>query len=424
MTDRRIEWGPASWLVTAVTLSVLAGSAVVLAGRFDLVVFAAPLLGALAGAWWSARPDRTLGVSVTQSASRVFETETVTLSVELTAPAGVELVHVTLETSAELAAMPHALHRPSPALVRGEWELRALRWGRGRVRVRVITRGAGGLLIGLVRCELTELSVFPHAGRLGAVPRPMDLPDLLGVHLGRRKGEGVEFAGIREYQPGDPLRSVNWTASARRGGLHVTERLAEQAAKVVTLIDAANDIEQPGRSTLELSVHGALAVVAAALRRGDRAGVVALGGVVRWLAPDLGRRHFYQVVEALLDVQPGGGSAPSDAAGFPPTVLPHGAAVVVFTPLLDDRLVHTLTDLRRRGHGHGLAVVDVLRAEPLVRPTADYDELAVRMWRLGRRGMRHRLADLGIPIGHWAEGAELDEVLRPMSRRPLLGTRR
>jgi hypothetical protein len=46
------------------------------------------------------------------------------------------------------------------------------------------------------------------------------------------------------------------------------------------------------------------------------------------------------------------------------------------------------------------------------------------MWRLGRRGIRYRLAELGIPVGTWSEGAELDEVLRPMSLRPLMGSRR
>jgi uncharacterized protein (DUF58 family) len=242
------------------------------------------------------------------------------------------------------------------------------------------------------------------------------------VHLGRRKGEGVEFAGIREYLPGDSLRAVNWAVTARRGQLHVTERLAEQSAKVVSLIDASADIIQPGGSTLELSVHGALAVGQAALRRGDRAGVVAIGGVVHWLAPDLGTRHFYRIIEALLDVRPGGGSAPSTAAAFPPTMVPRGAAIVVFSPLLDDRVIHALIDLRRRGFA--LAVVDVLRTEPKPRPNADYDPLAVRMWRIGRRGIRYRLGDLGIPVGTWSDGTELDEVLRPMSVRPLAGSRR
>jgi uncharacterized protein (DUF58 family) len=150
--------------------------------------------------------------------------------------------------------------------------------------------------------------------------------------------------------------------------------------------------------------------------------VVALGGVVRWLAPDLGRRHFYRVVEALLDVQPGSGAAPSNADGFPRTVLPRGAAIVVFSPLLDERVISAVVDLRRRGFG--LVVVDVLRAEPQPRPGADYDPIAIRMWRLGRRGIRYRLAELGIPVGTWSEGAELDEVLRPMSLRPLMGSRR
>ncbi|HEX4246635.1 MAG TPA: DUF58 domain-containing protein [Pseudonocardia sp.] len=422
MSDGKIDWEPAGWLIAVVTLSVLAALAVVVAGRFDLVVFGAPLLGALAGAWWSARPDsdRMVRVSATTSAERVFEGETLTLTVELTAPPGAELVDVELVTGAELTASPKSLHRSTPGTMRGEWELHAQRWGRAVIRLRVTSRGAGGLLVGDAHCAVTEVAIFPNAERIGAVPRPMDLPDLLGVHLGRRKGEGVEFAGLREYQPGDPLRNVNWRVSARRGDLYVTERLAEQAAKVVAMIDASGDIQQADTSTLELAVHGALAVVQAALRRGDRAGVVSLGGVVRWLAPDLGRKHFYRVVEALLDVQPGTGSAPSDLAGFPRTVLPRGAAVVVFSPLLDERVINAVADLRRRGFG--LAVVDVLRVEPRARPEADYDPIAIRMWRLGRRGIRHRLTELGVPVGTWAEGVELDEVLRPMSLRPLLGS--
>src|SRR5882757_817309 len=113
---------------------------------------------------------------------------------------------------------------------------------------------AGALGLGFRRVQftpsaVTEVAIFPNADRISAVPRPMDLPDLLGVHLGRRKGDGVEFAGLREYQPGDPLRSVNWPVSARRGQLYVTERLAEQAAKVVTMIDASGDVRQAGGST-------------------------------------------------------------------------------------------------------------------------------------------------------------------------------
>jgi uncharacterized protein (DUF58 family) len=422
VTEHRIDWEPAAWLVSLVVVGVLATLAAVALGRYDLLVFGSPMVGALAGAWWTVRPERTIAVTSSLSAARVFLGEPVTLSIELTAPPHTELVDVELDPGERLEATRTALHRTTSGTVRAEWELRAYRWGRTAPRVELTTRAASGLLLGAAVCDLPELSVFPEAPRLGAVPRPLDLPDLMGVHLSRRKGQGVEFAGLREYLPGDPLRAVNWAVSARRGRLHVTERLAEQSAKVVTVIDAAGDIRQGGGpSTLDLSVQGALSVVAATLRRGDRAGVVALGGHVRWLAPDLGERHYYRVVEAVMDVQ-AGGSPPSDTASLPRTVLPGDAVVVVFSPLLDDRVISAVADLRRKGHG--VVVVDVLRTEPAPRDTADYDPMAVRMWRIGRRGLRHRLSDLGIPVVAWPEDVTLDELLRPLSRRPLVGGRR
>lgn len=421
MKDRRLDWVPAGWLVGVVAVAGVLALAVVIAGRFDLVVFTAPLFGALAGAWWGVRPNRMLELTVEQSVQRTFEGESVTLHVELTAPPGVELQRVEMQTSYQLESSLVGLTRPTPNRVRGEWRLEAGHWGRAWVRARITARGAGGLLNGSALCQVTEVAVFPHADRIGVAPFPKDPPDLLGVHIGRRKGGGVEFAGLREYTAGDSLRSVNWPVSARRGRLHVTERLTEQAAKLVVLVDASGEIRQPGRTTLELSVQGALAVVAAALRRGDRAGVIALGGMMRWLQPGMGHRHFYRIVEALLDVEPGAGSAPADAEAFPPSILPRGAALVVFTPLLDERVVHSLIDLRRRGFG--LAVVDVLRARPQPRPRQEYDPLAVRMWRIGRAGVHNRLVEAGIPVAEWAEGAELEEVLRPITTRALSGSR-
>ena len=421
MAERGINWQPAGWLSPVVTGAWLTAMIVVALGRADLVLFAAPLIGALAGGWWTSSPPRGLRVDAEVSAERVFEGDTVTLRVEMEPPKGVEILGVSLDNGPGLEARPVSWEIRG-GVARGEWELTTTRWGRSNAWLELAVRGAGGLMVGRRRYELPVISTFPSAATLDAVPRPMELPDLLGVHLGRRRGEGVEFAGIRDYHPGDPLRSVNWAVTARRGRLHVNERLAEQAAKVVVLIDASLDIEQPGGSTLEASVKGALAVVQAALKRGDRAGVVALGGVIRWMAPGLGRRHLYRVVEALIDIKPGGGAPPTDFGGFPRTVLPTGAAVVVFSPLVDERVIGALVDLRRRGFG--IVVVDVLRVEPTPRPTSEYDPVAVRMWRIGRRGVRNRMADVGIPVGVWGDGTDLEEVLRPMSLRPLLGARR
>ena len=59
---------------------------------------------------------------------------------------------------------------------------------------------------------------------------PAELLRRIGEHTGRAVGEGVEFAGIRPYQPGDPLRDVNRAVSIRRGQLHVNQRAASRAA--------------------------------------------------------------------------------------------------------------------------------------------------------------------------------------------------
>ena len=131
--------------------------------------------------------------------------------------------------------------------------------------------------------------------------RRTELLDRLGTHLTRHIGPGVEYADIRAVRAGDQLRTVNWPVSARRGSLHVTERLTERAADVVVLIDTyrSRRARRPKRPSGR--VRGAVQVVQSALRSGDRAGVVALGGGrPRWLGADIGRRQFYRVLDAVL----------------------------------------------------------------------------------------------------------------------------
>ena len=89
--------------------------------------------------------------------------------------------------------------------------------------------------------------------------------------------------------------------SARRGSLHVTQRLTDRAADVVVLIDAYRQPAGPATEATERAVRGAAQVVQTALRNGDRAGIVALGGNrPRWLGADIGQRQFYRVLDTVL----------------------------------------------------------------------------------------------------------------------------
>lgn len=427
--NAELRWRPSRLAARIAVVAAAALAAAIATHRPELLAFAAPLLGALATVAVR-RPPGRLSVTVRPEDPRLFEDETVRVAVRLAAPGcdrlGVELlpgggVEVRQSRSAT-----------DPGGVSAGWLLSAPEWGRFAPTLRVSATAAAGLLAATVDVHPLRLSVFPRPHRLQGSLSSADLPDRIGAHLARRPGEGVEFAGIRPYVPGDQLRTVNWAVTARKGGrLHVTERLAERSADVVALLDTYSlelDPEVTGypdhiRAAMNLAVHGAAEVVQAALKRGDRSGVIALGGRLRWLGPDIGRRQFYRVVEAVLDAYPVPGDSDRSPAGHtdfvPRGVLPSGAIVVAFTPMLDSRITLGLHDVRLRGYA--VVVVDVLRDLPT--DATDTDPLVARMWRLERSRMHRNFALLGIPVIPWHEDAALDEVLAPVARRPI-STRR
>ena len=212
------------------------------------------------------------------------------------------------------------------------------------------------------------------------------------------------FRSIRAYVPGDQLRTVNWPVSARRGSLQVTERLSERAADVVVLIDTHDQPAGPATEAGERTVRGAVQVVQSALRSGDRAGVVALGGQPRWLGPDIGRRQFYRVLDAAL----GAGESFETTTGTlaPRPAVPVGAVVVAFSTLLDTDFALALIDLRRRGHV--VVAVDVLDGVPF---DGSIDPLVGRMWSMQRAFMYRDMATVGVDVVSWRGDAALEQAM-------------
>jgi hypothetical protein len=91
--------------------------------------------------------------------------------------------------------------------------------------------------------------------------------------------------------------------------------------------------------------------------------------------------------------------------------------VIVFSPLLDDRFVEALRDMRERGFA--MIVVDVLNTEP-PRRRSFADVAARRIWRLEQRAIRFSLRELGVPVVGWDGVTPLDLPLAPYTRRPLV----
>lgn len=271
----------------------------------------------------------------------------------------------------------------------------AQRWGRYRIAARVEVIARGGLLTGTGVVDAAEVIVFPLTPPQATPIPQIELLDRLGAHLTRHVGPGVEYADIRPYVPGDQLRAVNWPVSARRGQLHVTERLTDRAADVVVLIDGYRQPAGPATVATERVVRGAAQVVQTALRHGDRAGIVALGGNrPRWLGADIGQRQFYRVLDTVL----GAGDRFERTTGTlaPRAAVPAGAIVIAFSTLLDTEFALALIDLRRRGHV--VLAMDILDCSPF---EDDQDPLVDRMWALQRSSMYRDMATVGVDIVSW-----------------------
>ena len=389
-------------------------AAALIGSCWQLIAFAAPLLGVLCSVSWQ-RPLPKVTVHVEAGSHRCFENEQAQLTVW--AEAETYGVAVELNVSAVDGMRLDVLDRPSRQ--RQTVTTTAERWGRYPIRATVDVVAHGGLLTGTGTVDATDVTVFPVTPPQATALPQTELLDRLGTHLTRHIGSGVEYADIRTYVPGDQLRSVNWPVSARRGRLHVTQRLTDRSADVVVLIDSYPQPAGPATESTERIVRGAAQVVQTALRNGDRAGIVALGGrQPRWLGVDIGQRQFYRVLDTVLGA--GGQFETTTGTLAPRAAIPPGAIVVAFSTLLDTEFALALINLRRRGHV--VVAVDVLQGSPF---GAEQDPLIDRMWALQRSAMYRDIGTVGVDVVAWQSDRTLDQSMRtiPDRRRPLAGRR-
>jgi uncharacterized protein (DUF58 family) len=375
----------------------------VIAGRWQLIIFAAPLLGVLTVLQWQ-RPLARVRVQATPPLVRCFESEDARFNVAVQPTAS----DAVLKLRAPVAAGLRADLDPGDS-DRATLSIGAQRWGRYRVPVEVAAVSRSAFFVGTATVPVGELFVYPVADpRPTRLPRAQ-LPARIGTHLTRHRGPGVEYADIRAYVPGDQLRTVNWRVSARRRRLHVTDRLTDRAAEVVVLIDTYQQALGPATDATQRSARGATQVVQSALRSGDRAGIIALGSHPRWLGPDIGRRQFYRVLDTILDASAG---HPTSGTLAPRAALPPHAIVIAFSTLLETQFVLALNDLRTRGHP--VVVVDVLAGSPF---TDELDPIITRWWRLARARMYRDMASLGIDVVNWSEQVSLEHVMHLLTQR-------
>jgi uncharacterized protein (DUF58 family) len=247
---------------------------------------------------------------------------------------------------------------PSEADERLEGTLVARRRGR-HVLERAAARRTGPL--GLARrdfalLEDAELHVYPDlpaASRIVESVRRGRFRET-GMRTRGALGLGTDFESIREYQPDDDIRQVNWAATERLGRPMSNQFRIEQDRVVVCALDAGRLMGAPlaGGTRLDVAVDAVAAVAAVADELGDRCGLVAFDAELRrHVRPS--RRSARDIVAALFDLEPT--RLESDyALAFHRVGGSKRAFVLVLTDLLEPAAAQPLVDavpiLTRRHH--------------------------------------------------------------------------
>lgn len=382
-------------------------------GRPELVALVAPFAAYAAVGAAIARPPAIDAVGEIES-PRVLEGAEITVTVQLDSPVDVHLVELELRPHRQVSVLgtrrePLALRSGEPREVR--FVLRADRWGAydvGAVAIRTHDR------FGLIDYEASPLSlgplrVFPGVEQLRALVDPAELQATVGSRVSRHRGEGIEFADIRPFLPGDRIRRINWRATARRGMPYVSERHPERNADVILLLDTYAEARDETRSTLARAVRAAAALAAAYLERRDRVGVLGFGGVLRGLGPRMGMLQLYRILDALIGSEVVFSYAQKDVRYIPRRLLPAKALVLAITPLIDERSIRPLLDLRARGFD--LSIVEVSPLSIAGAESSPSAALAHRLWMLKRETLRLQFERLGVPVTEWREDEPLQGTL-------------
>jgi uncharacterized protein (DUF58 family) len=122
------------------------------------------------------------------------------------------------------------------------------------------------------------------------------------------KGRGMEFDEVRQYQPGDEVRSIDWNVTARTGELFVKRYVEERELTVMLAVDASSSGQFGTQDRLKRELAAELGAVLAfsAITNNDRVGLLVFTDQIEChIPPRKGRRHVLRLIRELLAFEPG-----------------------------------------------------------------------------------------------------------------------
>jgi uncharacterized protein (DUF58 family) len=174
------------------------------------------------------------------------------------------------------------------------------------------------------------------------------------------KGTGIAFEEVREYQPGDDIRTIDWNVTARMGHPFIKRFIEERELTVMLVVDCSGSHQFGTRAQQKREVAAELAAVLAfsAISNNDRVGLVQFTDrIERFLPPRKGTRHVLRLIRDVLFYQPEHrGTSIQGGLDFLNRVLHRRTIVFLLSDFLDR---HFESSFKRTGRRHDLIAVRI-----------------------------------------------------------------
>ena len=267
-----------------------------------------------------------------------------------------------------------------------------------------------------------RLFVLPPVTRIRQVAiRPRGTRVYAGTIPARAGGAGTDFFGVRDYQPGDPPRAINWRTSARYADrFYSNEFQQERVADVGIVLDGRLRTNEfaGGHSLFEYSVQAAASLADALLNQGNRVGLLLYASYLSWTFPGYGKIQRERILHALANARAGESQVFSDLEYIPSRLFPPKSEIVIVSPLSEDDL-KPLIHLRAQGYEVMVVSPNPVRFELSYLPANEMTQLAGRVVHMERILLLQKMGRAGIHVLDWEVSDPFDLfVKRRLSRSP------
>ena len=166
------------------------------------------------------------------------------------------------------------------------------------------------------------------------------------------KGRGMNFEDVREYQPGDEIRSIDWNVTARLGTAFVKKFTEERELTVMLIVDvsASGNFGSAAQSKRELAAEVACLLAFSAIRNNDKVGLILFTDRVElFIPPKKGRSHTLRLIREIMFFQQGGrGTDPALALDYLNKIVTRRAVVFFISDFQAPDFSHALAVSGRR----------------------------------------------------------------------------